>query len=244
MSENSVTKRENNIIVAKEEVSANQKIFTEFNKVWISGRIEEEFEFSHEVLWEKFYKTRVVIPRLSGVEDYIPIIVSDLLIGNILNKPLRGVYVEVGGQFRSYNRFGKDGKKHLELLLFANVINVYEEEELIEEEANYNLIYLDGYICKPPVFRTTPLGRQITDLLIAVNMSYNRSAYIPCIAWGKVAQYASQLEVGNRIKLYGRIQSRQYFKRFSLDSEAGEYKDAYEISIMRMMKVDELLLEG
>lgn len=240
----SVTTRDNNVIIRREAISGNEKIFSEFNKVWVSGIIEEEFEYSHEVWWEKFYKTRVRVTRLSGTEDCVPIVVSDLLMTNILEGSLKGKYVEVGGQFRSHNKLGEDGRKHLDLFLFVTAINVYESEEEFEDATNANLIYLDGYICKPPVFRTTPLGRQITDLMLAVNRTYKKSDYIPCIAWGRVAQYASELEVGNRIKLYGRVQSRQYFKRFSPESEAGEYRTAYEISIMRMMKVEDLRLEG
>lgn len=244
MSDNRIVTQKNNVIVRRELSSDRDKIFANFNKIWISGIIEEEFEYSHEFWWEKFYKTRVVIKRFSGTEDYVPIVVSNLLMPNILNEKVKGKYVEVGGQFRSYNKLGEDGRKHLELFLFATVIKVYESEEDFEEVVNANLIYLDGYICKEPVFRTTPLNRKITDLSVAVNRNYNKSDYIPCIAWGKNAYYASELEIGNRIKLYGRVQSRQYFKRFSPDSEEGEYRDAYEVSIMRIMKVDDLRLEG
>lgn len=240
----SVATRENNVIIRQEENYGKANIFSEFNKVWVSGIIEENFEYSHEVLWEKFYKTRVKVPRLSGTEDCVPIMVSSLLMENILEKSMKGKYVEVGGQFRSHNKPDEDGRKHLELFLFVTAINVYESEEEVEEVVNANLIYLDGYICKLPVFRKTPLGRQVTDLLVAVNRTYNKSDYIPCIAWGRNAQYASELQVGNRIKLYGRVQSREYFKRFSPESEAGENRTAYEISIMRMMKVEGLRLEG
>lgn len=239
---NLIVRENNNVIVRQEGVYINEKIFCDFNKVWISGIIEDEFEYNHENFWEKFYRTRVKIERLSGTQDYIPLIVSNMLIYNISKESLKGKYVEVAGQFRSFNKEGDDGRRHLELFLFATAINIYESEAEFEEVTNANLIYLDGYICKPPVYRTTPLGRQITDLLIAVNRSYNKSDYIPCIAWGRNAQYASEFEVGNRIKLYGRIQSRQYFKRFSSGSEEGEMREAYEISIMRLMKVEELLL--
>ena len=157
---------------------------------------------------------------------------------------LEGKWVEVAGQFRSYNKLGEDGRRHLDLFLFVTAINIYDDEDELEEVTNANLIYLDGYLCKPPVFRKTPLGRQITDLLIAVNRPYGKSDYIPCIAWGRVAQWASEFEVGNRVKLYGRVQSREYFKRFSKDTEAGEYRDAYEISVMRMQRVEDLRLEG
>lgn len=243
--ETGVARRENNVITRREENSPTEKLFSEFNKVFVSGRIEAEFDFSHEVLWEKFYRTRVRVERLSGTEDLVPIVVSDLLIGRERMKTsLEGKWVEVAGQFRSYNKLGEDGRRHLDLFLFVTAINIYDDEDELEEVTNANLIYLDGYLCKPPVFRKTPLGRQITDLLIAVNRPYGKSDYIPCIAWGRVAQWASEFEVGNRVKLYGRVQSREYFKRFSKDSEAREYKDAYEISVMRMQKVEDLRLEG
>ena len=243
--ETGVARWENNVITRREENSPTEKLFSEFNKVFVSGRIEAEFDFSHEVLWEKFYRTRVRVERLSGTEDLVPIVVSDLLIGRERMKTsLEGKWVEIAGQFRSYNKLGEDGRKHLDLFLFVTAINIYDDEDELEEVTNANLIYLDGYLCKPPVFRKTPLGRQITDLLIAVNRPYGKSDYIPCIAWGRVAQWASEFEVGNRVKLYGRVKSREYFKRFSKDTEAGEYREAYEISIMRMQKVEDLRLEG
>lgn len=243
--ETRVARRENNVITRWEESSSTKRLFSEFNKVFVSGRIEAEFEYSHEVQWEKFYRTRVRVERLSGTEDLVPIMVSDLLIGQkMLKKSLEGKWVEVAGQFRSYNKLGEDGRRHLELFLFVTAINIYEDEDEQEEITNANLIYLDGYLCKPPVFRKTPLGRQITDLLIAVNRPYGKSDYIPCIAWGRIAQWVSEFEVGNRVKLYGRVQSREYFKRYSNDSEAGEYRNAYEISVMRMQKVEDLRLEG
>lgn len=243
--ETGVARRENNVITRREENSLTEKLFSEFNKVFVSGRIEAEFDFSHEVLWEKFYRTRVRVERLSGTEDLVPIVVSDLLIGRERMKTsLEGKWVEVAGQFRSYNKLGEDGRRHLDLFLFVTAISIYDDEDELEEVTNANLIYLDGYLCKPPVFRKTYLGRQITDLLIAVNRPYGKSDYIPCIAWGRVAQWASEFEVGNRVKLYGRVQSREYFKRFSKDSKAGEYRDAYEISVMRMQKVEDLRLEG
>lgn len=246
MSEKSLSAitQDNNVIIRREEISSNEKIFSEFNKVWVSGIIEEEFEYSHEYWWEKFYKTRVKVARLSGTEDCVPIVVSNLLMNNIFEESIKGKYVEVGGQFRSYNKVREDGRRHLDVFLFVTVMNVYESEEEFEDATNANLIYLDGYVCKPPIFRTTPLGKQITDLMIAVNRTYKKCDYIPCITWGRVAQYASELKVGDRIKIYGRLQSRQYFKRFSPDSEEGELRTAYEISIMRIMRVEDLRLEG
>lgn len=243
--EKGAVKWEDNVITRQEEKQNNEKIFSEFNKAFVSGRIEAEFEYSHEVMWEKFYRTRVRVKRLSGTEDLVPIMVSDFLIEQeMMKKSLEGKWVEVAGQFRSHNKEGKDGRKHLELFLFVTAINIYENEDELEEVTNSNLIFLDGYLCKPPVLRETPLGRQITDLFIAVNRAYGKSDYIPCIAWGRVAQWVSECEVGNRVQLYGKIQSREYFKRYSKDSEAGEFKSAYEISVMRIQRVGDLKLEG
>ena len=243
--ETAVVMRENNVITRQEENSPNSRLFSEFNKAFVCGRIEAEFEYSHEEFWEEFYQTRVRVARFSGTEDLVPIVVSKLLLGKkSMEKSLVGKWVEVAGQFRSYNRTDKDGHRHLDLFLFATAINIHEDENELDEATNANLIYLDGYLCKPPIFRKTTSGRQITDLFIAVNRPYRKSDYIPCIAWGRVAQWASDLEVGNRVELYGRVQSREYFKKFSRNSEAGEYRDAYEISILRMQKVQELRLEG
>ena len=205
------------------------------NRVCVRGTIEEEFKFSYKVLYEKFYRTKVRVRRDSGIEDTIPVVVSELLISDILRKSLKGKNVEINGQFRSYNKNGKDGRRHLDLYVFAKDINI--EEELVET-ADKNLIFLDGYICKKPIYRGTPLGRQITDLIVAVNRSYNNSDYIPCVTWGRGALYASKLEIGDRIQLYGRIQSRQYFKRYSPESDLGEYKEINEISIRGIKKVE------
>lgn len=244
--ETELVRRENNVITRQEENAANDKLFGEFNKVFVRGRIDAEFEYSHETHWEEFYRTRVRVTRFSGTEDLVPIVVSDLLIGKEqMKKSFEGKFVEVAGQFRSCNKLGEDGRKHLDLFLFVTAIKIYEDEEEMEEATNANLIYLDGYLCKPPVLRKTPLsGRYITDLLIAVNRPYGKSAYIPCIAWGRVAQWASEFEIGNRVRLYGRVQSRKYFKRDSPDSEIGVFKEAYEISVMRMQRVEDLRLEG
>ena len=240
-----VTKRENNVIIRKEKELPNSRIFTEFNKMFICGEIENEFEYSHEMYWEKFYRTRIKVRRLSGIEDFIPIVVSGVLLGKeMMNKSFKGKFVEAAGQFRSYNRRDETGRSHLELFLFVLSINIYEDEEEMEELSSTNLLYLRGYLCKPPVFRETPLGREITDLLIAVNRRYGKADYIPCIAWGRNAKWVSKLDVGNQIELYGRVQSREYFKRVSKGSEVGEYKQAYEVSIMKVQKLWNLELEG
>ena len=240
--ETKVATRESSIITRLKESIPTGKIFSESNKVVITGRIENEFEYCHEVMGNNYYRTRVIVERFSGTEDFVPIVVSDLLIKKYsIKKPIKGKFVEIVGQFRAYNRWGEDGRKHLELFLFVMAINIYEDR--LKETVDANLIFLNGYLCKPPVYRVTPLGRRITDLLIAVNRPYGKSDYIPCIAWGINAKMASEFEVGDRLKLYGRIQSRRYFKRYSQDSEDGEYRDAYEISVTTIEKEEKLKTE-
>ena len=223
MKSNVTTKQEGN----KSNDTANRAI--------VRGRIETDFKYDHKTWGKRFYRTRVIAKRLSGTEDFVPIMVSDFLMGEEMKKEsLEGKWVEVKGQFRSYRTVGEDGHRHLDLVLFVTDMNIYENEG---EEKNF--IYLDGYLCKPPTFRETPSGKQITDLLIAVNRAYRESDYIPCISWGTLAQQMSKFDVGTRVTFYGRIQSRKYFKKISKDSEIGEYREAYEISINRLQKVND-----
>ncbi len=234
MKNTAVATTENFLEVVENE--SIEKLFTEFNKAYICGIVEKNLQFSHETMWDCFYITRVKVTRLSGTIDFIPIMVSYKLVNDV-NASLEGKWVEIAGQFRSYNYEGEDGKRHLQLFLFATGINIYDEnQETIESLVEANMLFLDGYICREPVYRTTPLGREITDLLIAINRPYGKSDYIPCIAWGRTAQWASRLEVGNRVQLYGRIQSREYKKQ-------GEVRVAYEISILRMKEVKDFQLE-
>ena len=191
------------------------------NQVYLSGQIASAPESSHEIMGEKFYDTTVSVERLSGQSDVIPITVSDRL--------MEGQNFEIGnligliGQFRSYNKI-VDGKSKLVLRVFVR--------ELCECDENApNVIELEGYVCKPPVYRTTPFKREIADLLIAVNRAYNKSDYIPAIAWGRNARYASTFNVGDKIHLVGRIQSRIYQK--SLDDGTIEERVAYEVSITK-----------
>ena len=193
------------------------------NKVFISGEIVSDAEFSHEVYGEGFYEMNVLVKRLSGQGDILPMTVSERL---ITDKNLqKGVIINALGQFRSYNKL-VDGKSKLMLTVFVR--------ELIEGITikNPNSIVLSGYICKPPVYRTTPFNREIADILIAVNRSYNKSDYIPCIAWGRNARFAKNLAVGERIAIAGRIQSREYQKRIS-DDEI-KVMTAYEVSISKL----------
>lgn len=198
----------------------------ENNSVTISGKIISDLEFSHEVYGEGFYSFVLEVSRLSDFYDNIPVTISERL---IVNQDLDiGKYLEIEGQFRSYNSFTSEGNRLL-LTVFAREINFIDGEEDIR---NPNQIYLNGYICKKPIYRTTPFGREITDILLAVNRPYNKSDYIPCISWGRNARYSEALKVGDNIKIWGRIQSRTYQKKL----ESGEIlsKTAYEVSVSKM----------
>lgn len=192
--------------------------FEKNNIAHIKGTVQEEPKFSHVILGEGFYDLKLNVPRLSEQFDSIPVTISERLLGNIS----LGDELSISGQFRSYNKL-EDGKSKLILTLFAKELN-----EPIEDEST-NFINITGYICKEPIYRTTPFGREICDCLIAVNRAYNKSDYIPCIAWGRNARFVSSLSVGEKISLLGRIQSREYQKK--LDDDNTITKTAYEISI-------------
>ena len=195
------------------------------NRAEVMGTVSDELEFSHEIYGEKFYTFTLCIPRLSGISDNVKVMVSDRLLADI---PLNvGDVIEVDGQFRSYNSY-ENGDNRLVLTVFAKDLRYAEETE----EKNPNSLYLNGFICKAPVYRTTPFGREITDLLMAVNRSYNKSDYIPVIAWGRNARFCKSINVGDNIKIWGRIQSRVYQKHISEDVVIE--KTAYEVSVSRM----------
>lgn len=198
------------------------------NCVTICGEIAGEFVFSHEVYGEGFYTVNILVRRMSGACDAIPVRVSDRLVDVTQN--YIGQYVCVSGQFRSYNRH--DGKKNrLDLSVFAREISF--AEKLMDD---VNQIFLDGYICKEPIYRKTPLGREIADILIAVNRSYGKTDYIPCVAWGRNARYTSGFEVGSHVQICGRVQSRKYVKK--LDDDHAEERTAYEVSVSNLEVVD------
>lgn len=199
------------------------------NQAAVIGTIEDEFVFNHEIYAEKFYTCTVRVPRLSGTSDDIRVMVSERLIMD--GEYNVGDMVEVTGQFRSYNSY-ENGDNRLVLTVFAKDIMHYEEAD----NKNPNTLYLNGFICKEPVYRTTPFGREITDLLLAVNRSYNKSDYIPIIAWGRNARFAKNLNVGDNVRIWGRIQSRTYQKRIS--DEETITKTAYEVSTNRIELVD------
>ena len=196
------------------------------NDVELTGVVDSELKFSHEVYGEGFYSFMVKVMRLSDISDLINVTVSERLLQNLVLKP--GDTVSISGQFRSYNNYTESGNR-LILTVFARDIAINPEEANLK---NPNYIYLNGFLCKKPVYRTTPFGREITDILIAVNRAYNKSDYIPCIAWGRNARFAGSLEVGENIKIWGRIQSREYQKRIS-ETETVT-KTAYEISVSKM----------
>lgn len=183
-----------------------------------SGKVSEEPKFSHLILGEGFYDMKLEVPRLSAESDTIPVTVSERLLNNVKV----GDSVTIDGEFRSYNKL-VDGKSKLVLTLFAK-----ELTEDIDQE-NSNTISLTGFLCKQPIYRTTPFGREICDCLIAVNRAYNKSDYIPCIAWGRNARFVNSLQVGEKVTLLGRIQSRNYTKKH--EDGTDEIKTAYEISI-------------
>ena len=196
------------------------------NRAEVMGVVADELVFSHEIYGEKFYTFTLKIPRLSGISDDVKVMVSDRLLSDM--ELLVGDTVEVEGQFRSYNSY-ENGDNRLVLTVFAKDLRKAED---ITEDKNPNSLYLNGFLCKPPVYRTTPFGREITDLLVAVNRSYNKSDYIPVIAWGRNARFCKNINVGDNIRIWGRIQSRVYQKHLS-EEEVVE-KTAYEVSVSRM----------
>ena len=198
----------------------------ENNKVTVIGTIVSGFTFSHAVFGEGFYLVDLLVNRLSEQADTIPLMISERLID--VTKDYQGCTMEASGQFRSYNRH-EEKKNRLVLSVFARELSFVEEED---DSVKSNQIYLDGYICKPPVYRKTPLGREIADLLIAVNRPYGKSDYIPCICWGRNARYASAFAVGGHVLIWGRIQSREYMKRLS-ETEM-EKRTAYEVSVSKL----------
>lgn len=203
----------------------------ENNQVSIMGQIVSQFTFSHQVFGEGFYLVDIMVKRLSDSEDIIPVMVSERLID--VTQDYEGEYLMVNGQFRSYNRH-EEQKNRLVLSVFAREIEFIEEEP---DGAKTNHILLEGYMCKRPVYRKTPLGREIADLLLAVNRPYGKSDYIPCICWGRNARYASGFEVGEHVRILGRIQSREYVKKLS-ETET-ETRTAYEVSVSKLECIDE-----
>lgn len=198
----------------------------ENNQVSIMGKIVSGFTFSHEVFGEGFYMVDISVQRLSDSADIIPVMISERLID--VTQDYEGEYIQIFGQFRSYNRH-EEKRNRLVLSVFAREVSFVEDEC---DKVKSNQIFLDGYICKTPVYRRTPLGREIADMLLAVNRPYGKSDYIPCICWGRNARFTSGFEVGGHVQVWGRIQSREYVKR--LEDDSTEKRVAYEVSVSKL----------
>ena len=191
------------------------------NRVFLSGRVAREPQYSHELFGEGFYEFYIEVKRLSGQSDVLPVTVSERIMNGV--ELSEGSPVALSGQFRSYNKLENEHSK-LMLTVFVRDFIPYDAEE-----QNPNVVELNGYICKPPVYRTTPFNREICDVLLAVNRGYNKSDYIPCIAWGRNARFVRDAEVGLNVVIGGRIQSRKYNKK--LDDDTIEERVAYELSV-------------
>ena len=214
--------------------------YLENNYLTLVGKVTGEKKFSHEIYGESFYIFNLEIPRLSGNSDIIPITVSERLIKEETLQ--EGKKLLVKGQFRSYNSYENE-KNRLILTVFAKDIVELKEEKEVEDneivlkETITNEVVLIGYICKKPIYRQTPFGREISDLLLAVNRAYNKSDYIPCIAWGRNARFCQNLEVGSQVKVVGRVQSRTYEKKH--EDGTVETRVAYEVSVGSLEVIEE-----
>lgn len=206
------------------------------NNITLTGVVEKEPKYSHEVLGEGFYVFLLKCSRTSGNKDTLPVMISDRLAD--VREIKVGQVVTVSGQIRSFNRHIDDVKSKLILSVFARELEILAQDatELPFEE-NINTVILDGFVCKPPIYRCTPKGREIADILVAVNRPYGKSDYIPCIAWGRNARFAGGLEVGEHIQIQGRFQSREYTKKIS-DNEI-ETRIAYEVSVSKINYTEE-----
>ena len=214
--------------------------YLENNYLTLVGKVTGEKRFSHEIYGERFYVFNLEIPRLSGNSDIIPITVSERLIKEETLQ--EGHQLLVKEQFRSYNSYENE-KNRLILTVFAkDIVEVEEKEEdeeneMVKKDTITNEVVLVGYICKKPIYRQTPFGREISDLLLAVNRAYNKSDYIPCIAWGRNARFCQDIEVGTQVKVVGRVQSRQYEKKH--DDGTVEVRVAYEVSVGSLEVIEE-----
>lgn len=204
-------------------------VYSENNHIILVGKVTSEKRFSHEIYGEKFYIFDLSVPRLSGNADIIPITISERLMVD-QSLPVESK-ITVEGQFRSYNSYG-EGKNKLVLTVFAKNVEMLEDQEnevVARKDFISNEVTLIGYICKKPIYRQTPFGREIADVLLAVNRAYSKSDYIPCIAWGRTARFCENMEVGTEVKIVGRVQSRQYEKKY--EDGTIENKVAYEVSV-------------
>ena len=200
--------------------------YAENNVIKLIGTVASEKKFSHEVYGEGFYEFNLDVPRLSDTSDIVPVLVSERLLTSFDLDIGKKLVIE--GQYRSYNN-QENEKNKLVLTVFVKEIRLFTPED---EDINTNEIILNGFICKKPIYRTTPFGREIADILLAVNRAYNKSDYIPCIAWGRNAKFCQSIDVGANVKVFGRIQSRKYEKKH--EDGTSEIKYAHEVSISKM----------
>ena len=210
--------------------------YSDNNHITLVGEVTSEKRFSHEIYGEKFYIFDLSIPRLSGNADQIPITISERLLPN--GELPAGSKISVEGQFRSYNCYQGE-KNRLILTVFAKEIEFMEDQEApipVGKDITTNEVILDGYICKKPIYRKTPFGREIADVLLAVNRSYNKSDYIPCIAWGRNAKFCESVPVGAELRVIGRVQSRGYEKKH--EDGTIEKRVAYEVSVSSLEVID------
>ena len=204
------------------------------NHLTLAGKITSDKRFSHETYGENFYIFDLEVPRLSGNADIIPVTISERLITNFdldINKQIK-----IEGQFRSYNSYENE-KSRLVLTVFTKNIQEIENEDESIKEKFLNEVILKGYVCKKPVYRQTPFGREISDILLAVNRAYNKSDYIPCICWGRTARFCENMPVGTEVKIIGRVQSRIYEKKF--EDGTAQTRVAYEVSVSNLEGVGE-----
>ena len=214
--------------------------YLENNYLTLVGKVTSEKRFSHEIYGERFYSFDLLVPRLSGTPDVIPVTASERLFTDEMME--EGTKLLIKGQFRSYNSYENE-KNKLVLTVFAKDVEevkedeTSEENEIVKKEIVTNEVVLIGYVCKKPIYRQTPFGREIADLLLAVNRAYNKSDYIPTIAWGRNARFCQNLEVGTQVKIVGRVQSRIYEKKY--EDGTVEQKVAYEVSICSLELIEQ-----
>ena len=214
--------------------------YLENNYLTLVGKVTGEKRFSHEIYGERFFTFNLSIPRLSGNADIIPVTTSERLINDEMLT--EGNKLLIKGQFRSYNSYENE-KNKLVLTVFAKDVEevkedeTSEENEIVKKEMTTNEVVLIGYVCKKPIYRQTPFGREIADLLLAVNRAYNKSDYIPTIAWGRNARFCQNLEIGTQVNIVGRVQSRIYEKKY--EDGTVEQKVAYEVSICSLELIEQ-----
>ena len=211
----------------------------ENNHLVLVGKVTSDKTYSHEIYGEKFYIFDLEVPRLSSAVDIIPITVSERLLTD-LNLEI-GTKLSIEGQFRSYNSYQNERNKLILTVFAKDIVEIKDEPKIEDSEEEKkdvvtNEVTLSGYVCKKPIYRQTPFDREISDLLLAVNRAYNKSDYIPCIAWGRNARFCQNMEVGTEVKIIGRVQSRKYEKKF--EDGTSETRVAYEVSISSMEIID------